>query len=66
MVSKEIGLVVNCDKTKYMFMSGDKNAERSHNLKIDSILFEIVEEFKCLVKKLQQIKIIFNNISRTD
>ena len=64
--SKEIGIEVNGDKTKYMFMSRDKNAERSPNLKTDSILFEMVEEFKCLVKKLQRNKIIFNNISRTD
>jgi len=49
--SIQIGLEVNADKTKYMFMSGDKNAERSHGVKIDSMLFEMVEEFKCLVKK---------------
>jgi len=30
--SKEIGLEVNIDKTKYMIMPGDQNAERSHNI----------------------------------
>ena len=34
--SKETGLEVNADKTKYMFMSRDQNAERSHNIKNDN------------------------------
>ena len=41
---KEIGLKVNADKTKHM--SGDQNAERSHNMKIDDSSFERVEEFR--------------------
>jgi hypothetical protein len=32
--SKEIGLEVNADKTKYMAMSRDQNAGRSHSMKI--------------------------------
>jgi len=48
---KEIGLEVNGDKTKYMFMSGDKNAERIHSVKI---LFEMMEEIKYLVKKFNK------------
>jgi len=31
--SKEIGLEVNADKTKYMVMPQDQNAERSHSIK---------------------------------
>jgi hypothetical protein len=31
--SKEISREVNADETKYMFMSGDQNAERIHNIK---------------------------------
>jgi len=46
--SKEIGLEVNADKTKYMVMSRDQNAGRSHNIKIDNSSFERVEEFKYL------------------
>ena len=46
--SKEIGLKVNADKTKYMTMSRDQNAERSHKIKIHNISFERVEEFKYL------------------
>ena len=32
--SKKNGLEVNADKTKYMAMSRDENAGRSHNIKI--------------------------------
>jgi hypothetical protein len=38
--SKENGLEVNADKIKYMVMSPDQNAGRSHNIKIDSSSFE--------------------------
>ena len=31
--SKEIGIAVNADETKYMIMSGDQNAGRSRNYK---------------------------------
>ena len=34
--SKETGLEVNADKTRYMIMSRDQNAGRSHNIKIDN------------------------------
>jgi hypothetical protein len=46
--TKEIGLEVNADKTKYMVMSRDKNAGRNHSTKIDNSSFERVEEFKYL------------------
>jgi len=45
---KGIGLEVNADKTKYMVMSRDQNAGRSHNMKSDNSSFERVEEFKYL------------------
>ena len=48
MASKENGLEGNADKTKYMVMSRDQNAGRSHSMKNDSSAFETVEEFKCL------------------
>ena len=48
MASKEIGLEVNADKTKYMVMSRDQNAGQSHGMKIDNSSFERVEEFKYL------------------
>jgi len=44
--SKEIGLEVNADKTKYMVMSRGQNAGRIHSIKTDNSSFEKVEEFK--------------------
>jgi hypothetical protein len=41
--SKEIALEVNADKTKYMVMSRDQNAGRSHNIKTDNSSFKRVE-----------------------
>jgi len=46
--SKEIGLEVNADRTKYMVMFRDQNTGRSHSIKSDNSSFEKVEEFKCL------------------
>jgi len=46
--SKEIGLEVNADKTKYMVMSRDQNAGQSHNIKIDNRSFARVEELRYL------------------
>jgi len=46
--SKETWLQVNADKPKYVVMSRDHNAERSHDIKIDNSSFERVEEFKYL------------------
>jgi len=43
--SKEIGLEVNADKTKYMVMSRDHNAGQSHSMKIDNSSFERVQIF---------------------
>jgi hypothetical protein len=34
--NKATGLEVNADKTKYMVMSRDQNAGRSHNIKTDN------------------------------
>jgi hypothetical protein len=46
--SKEVGLELNADKTKYMVMSQNQNAGQSHNMKIDNRSFEMVEEIKYL------------------
>ena len=44
--SKETGIEVNADKSKYMVMSRDQNTGRSHNIKIELLeLFEIFELF---------------------
>jgi len=44
----ETGLEVNADKTKYIVMSRDQDAGRSHNIKIDNSSFERMEVFKYL------------------
>jgi len=46
--TKEIGLEVNADKTKYMVMSRDRNAGRGHSVKINNSSIERVEGFKYL------------------
>ena len=46
--SKETGLEVNADKTKYMVISRDQNAGLSHNTKTDTSSFESAEQFKYL------------------
>jgi hypothetical protein len=42
--SKETGLEVNVDQTKYMVMSWDQNAGRSYSMKTVNSSFERVEE----------------------
>ncbi|KAJ4430472.1 hypothetical protein ANN_22688 [Periplaneta americana] len=46
--SKEIGLEVNPEKTKYMIMSRDQNIVRNGNINIGDLSFEEVERFKYL------------------
>jgi len=40
--TKENGLEASADKTKYMIMSRDQNAGRSHSMKIDNSSIERV------------------------
>jgi hypothetical protein len=63
--SKGIGLEGNADKTKYMLMSLDQNAGRSHNMKIGNGFFERVEQLKCLGTNLR-IKIPLRKKLRVD
>ena len=60
--TKEIGLEVNADKTKYMVMSRDRNAGRGHSVKIDNMSIERMEEFKYLGTPLTDQ----NSIQRAD
>jgi hypothetical protein len=46
--SKETGLEVKADKIKYMIMSRDQNAGRSHDINADNSFFERVEQFRYL------------------
>jgi len=46
--TREIGLEISADKTKYMVMSRDQNAGRNHSVRNNNSTFERVEEFKYL------------------
>jgi hypothetical protein len=63
--SKEIGLIVNSDKTKYMVFSRDQNKGRSHNVKIDNNSFEMIEQNEHLGKP-ELIRILFMKKLRAD
>ena len=63
--SKEIGLEVNVDKTKYIVTSWDQNAGQSHSMKTDNTSFERVKSSHSW-EKLEQIKILFRKKLRTD
>ena len=54
--TKETGLEVNADKTKYMVISRDRNAGRGHSMKIDNSSIERVEEFKYLWNDVNRSK----------
>ena len=43
--TREIGLEVSADKTKYMVMSRNQNAGQNHSVKTDNSTFERVEEY---------------------
>ena len=62
--TKEIGLEVNADKTKYMVMSWEQNAELSHTMKVDNSSIERVEEFKYLGTTLTNQNSIQEEIKR--
>ena len=62
--SKEIGLEVNADETKYMVMSRDQDAEQSHSMRTDNSSFERVEEFKYLARTLTYQNSIQEEIKR--
>jgi hypothetical protein len=44
--SKEVGLELNVEKTKYMLVSRDQNAEQKWDLKIGNRSFEKASQFK--------------------
>ncbi|KAJ4430145.1 hypothetical protein ANN_22355 [Periplaneta americana] len=63
--SKEIGLEVNPENTKYMIMSHDENIVRNGNIKIGNLSFEEVEKIKYLgatVEKLLSSSLLSKNL----
>jgi protein associated with RNAse G/E len=63
--SKEIGLEINVEKTKYMVMSRDQNAGQNNNINLDNKFFERVEQFKYLETTVT-IEIPFRKKIRAD
>ena len=49
--SKEIGLEVNADKSRYMVMFRDQDAVKSHGINIDNISFERVKELSNILEQ---------------
>jgi hypothetical protein len=64
--SKETGLEVNAEKTKYMVMSRNQNAGQNHIIKVDSKSFERVEELKYLGTTLTNQNSIHEEIKKAD
>ncbi|KAJ4443386.1 hypothetical protein ANN_05054 [Periplaneta americana] len=62
--SKEIGLEVNFEKTKYVIMSRDENIVRNRNIKIVNLSFEEVEKFKYLGATITNINDTQEEIKR--
>jgi hypothetical protein len=63
--SKENGLEVNAEKTKYMVMSPYHIVGQNHNLKIGNKRFERVEQLKYMRTTLK-VKTPFRKELRTD
>ena len=63
--SKESGLEVKGDKTKYTVMSQDQNAGQSHKIKTDNNCFERVKQFKYLRTILSNQNYIQEDIKST-
>jgi hypothetical protein len=62
--SKEVGLEVNVEETKYMFVSRDQNAGQTREIKIGNISFENVSQFKHLGTTVTNQNLIKEEIKR--
>jgi hypothetical protein len=62
--SKEVGLEVNVEKTKYMLVSQDQNAGQNREIKIGNRSFENVSQFKCLGTTVTNQNLIQEEITR--
>jgi hypothetical protein len=60
--SKENGLEVNAEKTKYTVMSPEQNAGQNHNIKVGNKYFKRVEQFQYLGTSLTYQKPIHEEI----
>jgi sorting nexin-29 len=62
--NKEVGLEVNTEKTKYMLVSHDQNADQNQDIKIGNRSFENVSQFKYLGTTLANPNLIQEEIKR--
>jgi hypothetical protein len=62
--SKEVGLEVYAEKTKYMLLPCHQNAGQIHNIKIKNTAFENVAKFRYLGMTLTKQNLIQEEIKR--
>jgi hypothetical protein len=62
--SKEVGLEINVEKTKYMLLSRQKNVGRNQDIKIANRSFENVSQFKYLGTTVTNQNLIQGDIKR--
>jgi hypothetical protein len=62
--SKEVGLEVNIEKTKYMLLSRRQNIGQNHDIKIPDRCFENVAQFKYLGTTITNQNLIQEEIKR--
>jgi hypothetical protein len=62
--SKEVGLEVNVEKTKYMLVSRDQNAGQNREIKIGNRSFENVSQFRYLGTTVTNPNLIQEEIKR--
>jgi hypothetical protein len=64
MASKEVGLEVNTEKTKYMLLSYHQTAGQNRDIKTANRSFENVEQFKYLEMTVTNQNLIQDEIKR--
>jgi ribosomal protein S2 len=62
--SKEVGLKVNTEKTKYMFLSRHQNAVQNHDIERGNRCFGNVEQFRYLGTTITNQNLIQEEIKR--
>jgi hypothetical protein len=62
--SKEVGLEINVEKTKYMLLSRQQNVDQNRDMKIANRSFENVSQFKYLGKTVTIQNLIQKEIKR--
>jgi sorting nexin-29 len=62
--SKEVGLEINAEKTKYMLLSRHQNVGQNRDIKLANRLFENVSQFRYLGKTVTNQNLIQEEIKR--